>query len=1101
MTLQDFYQLYSAHPQTQALLGLLRQHQQQHLLLPALRCAAQPLLISELFRQLRRTMLLMLSSQEQAEYMLADLRKIAECPDDDTTAPIKFFPTSYRKRQTQVEEAYAIQRTEVLSALNSSSEPLLIVSYANAIAEQVVAADTLTEHTISLTVNQHIEQSALIDMLVREGFVKQDFVYEPGQFSQRGGIIDVFSYSDEYPYRIDFFGDEIDTIRLFDIETQLSKQKIDKVNIICQPSTTTQTTTALSHYLPSDTLFLSDDLSLVRYQVSSSLSDTAHLWQPLFDGQLTTIEMSPKSLFDNATTIAFHTTPQPLFHKNFELLRDTLLQKQTEGYRVYIASDSVKQTDRIEAILSELGLDHSFTPVNPTLHEGFDDADAHLLLLTDHQIFERYHRVSTGARQVRRSKAVITLKELNQLQVGDYVVHVDHGIGRFGGLVNMTTQGRTQEMIKLLYRDNDVLYVSIHNLHRISKYKGKDGSEPHISKLGGGQWERIKERTKQKVKDIARDLIRLYAQRQSEQGYRFQPDTYLQHEMEASFLYEDTPDQQKATIDVKHDMESAVPMDRLICGDVGFGKTEIAMRAAFKAATDGKQVAVLVPTTVLALQHYNTFSERFKQMPVRVEYLSRAKSQKETKEVLQQLERGEIDIIIGTHKLVGKQVRFHDLGLLIIDEEQKFGVATKERLRQLRTNIDTLTLTATPIPRTLQFSLLGARDLSVMTTPPPNRYPIDTELITPDDEDIIREAINLELQRNGQVFVINNLVQTLPVIEKKIRRLCPEARIAVAHGQMPTEQVEQVLTDFINYDYDILIATSIIESGVDIPNVNTIIINAANRFGLSDLHQLRGRVGRSNRKAYCYLIAPANELLTPDARRRLQAIETFAELGSGFHIAMQDLDIRGAGNMLGAEQSGFIAELGYETYQRILQEAVIELREEEGLDSDDSSAAPAAAANQQWVSDSQLETDLELGLPVDYVESVSERIALYRELDSLTNEQQLQEFQHRLIDRFGAMPDKAEELMNVVRMRWLCMSLGIEKVVLRKGQIILYFPQNTDSPYYQSDTFDKVIAYVMHNPRRCRFSQDTRRRSVIIDNTPTITSALTLLQQINQPGG
>ena len=716
-----------------------------------------------------------------------------------------------------------------------------------------------------------------------------------------------------------------------------------------------------------------------------------------------------------------------------------------------------------------------------------------------------------ASENARRGKAIITLREINQLQVGDYVVHSDHGIAKFGGLVTTPVNGKPQEMIKLNYRDGANVFVSIHNLHRISKYKGREGSEPTIARLGSGAWERLKERTKDKVKDIARDLIRLYATRKQQQGFAYTPDGYMQHELEASFIYEDTPDQAKATADVKRDMESPRPMDRLVCGDVGFGKTEVAMRAAFKAATDGKQVAVLVPTTVLALQHYNTFRERMKDLPVRIEYISRLKSAKETKELLEDLEAGKIDILIGTHKIIGKTIKWHDLGLLIIDEEQKFGVAAKEKLKSLRTNIDVLTLTATPIPRTLQFSLLGARDLSIMTTPPPNRYPVQTELITVDDEDIIKEAIELEMARNGQIFIVNNRIEMLPRIERKIQKLCPEARIVIAHGQLPANEMEERLEAFINYDYDILLSTTIIESGVDIPNVNTILIFSANNYGLADLHQLRGRVGRSNRKAYCYLIAPDKELLTEDARRRLEALSTFAELGAGFNLAMQDLDIRGAGNMLGSEQSGFIADLGYETYQRILTEAVEELKEEEGLNRDedalnsfDGAINGGAHTTHLWCNDAQLETDIAVCFPTDYIENISERITLYRELDSLRSEEQLHDYKKRLIDRFGVLPEPAEELLDVVKLRWLCCRMGVEKILLKGERMTMYLVQHKEA-YWQSEQFGNIIQYAATRPERCLLHEEkdkkgipTGRRMVTITNVKTIGGAITLLSKIEK---
>ncbi len=1161
MKLTDLHTLYAQHPHIEAILTECKRKQTQHLLLPGLHASAQAMLLASVFQKSHRTILIVAENADDAAYLRSDLASLLspsqeECSARDeitsSTPPaggagggLFLFPSPYRIRQRnhKADEAYAIERTETLNALTHNTtknkseqttapKACIVVSYPEALAEAVVERQTFTENTMHLHKGEEIGITALQDKLLEAGFNKVDFVYEPGQFSIRGGIVDIFSFSRELPVRIDFFGDEIDSIRIFDIETQLSKDKLDSVEIIPNLKYAIDITkeSTLFDYLPTNTLFVSTDFGIIRHKWESSTDISEALREQLLNvlksERFTTLELAQRSFFANHSKITFNTIPQPLFHKNFDLLLETINQYTAENYRIYILSDSKKQTDRIQAILEELtaplnpphwgddqneleelnspligGAGGGFVAVEKTLHAGFIDHDVKICCLTDHEIFERFHKVQQKADTARQGKVLLTLKELNQLQVGDYVVHIDHGIGKFGGLVHTNINGKQQEMIKLIYRDNDLLFVSIHSLHRISKYKGREGDAPNVSKLGSGQWERMKERTKSKVKDIARDLIKLYAQRKAEKGFAYSPDSYLQRELEASFLYEDTPDQQKATLDFKHDMESSMPMDRLICGDVGFGKTEIAMRAAFKAATDGKQVAVLVPTTVLALQHYHTFRERFKNFPVKVEYLSRAKSAKQVKEVLKELEEGKIDILIGTHKLVGKSVKFKDLGLLIIDEEQKFGVATKEKLRTLKANVDTLTLTATPIPRTLQFSLLGARDLSIMTTPPPNRYPVQTEIITPDDEDIIQEAIRLEISRNGQVFVINNLVQNLEVIRHKIQRLVPEARIVMAHGQMPTAEMEERLEDFINYDYDVLIATSIIEAGVDIPNVNTIIINSAHKFGLSDLHQLRGRVGRSNRKAFCYLVAPANELLTSDARRRLQAVETFAELGSGFHIAMQDLDIRGAGNMLGAEQSGFIADLGYETYQRILNEAVSELRQEEFADlfTSDAQQRPLQGDGGlgPWVNDSQLDSDLEIGFPEDYVENISERITLYRELDGLPNENALLSFKKRLIDRFGAIPDEGEELLTVVRLRWLCIRLGIERIMLKQGKMTLFFPSNHNSPYYQSPTFTRILTFVVNNPKRCLLrEQDNGKRSVVIANVPSVRNAYELLNTI-----
>ncbi len=1084
-----------------------------------------------------RPTLIVMDNADEALYLFKDLQSLitgspsaerplslkdrcAERPGsalkDNAATSTLFFPSSKRRRQG-TDEAMLIQRTEVLNTLllySSTPLPLCVVTYPEALAEPTPLPKTLTGNTINLRVGQTIAMGAIKEQLLEQMFVKVDFVYEPGQFAIRGGIMDIYSFSHELPYRLDFFGDEIDSIREFDIETQLSKNKVESIAI--SPALENSDETGfITDYLATDTLWISNDWSLVKFKLES-LTATAVLQRSGLTAQRSdsdsgpsTIEINQKSFFPNYDKREFHTIPQPPFHKNFDILAEDIHNKQEAGYTIYILAEQQKQLDRLRSILESLTIS-GLNFVLQSLHTGFVDEDNKVAYYTDHEIFERFHRVTLRSEEARRGKAILTLKEINQLRVGDYVVHSDHGIGTFGGLVTTTVNGKPQEMIRILYRDEDTIFVSIHNLHRISKYKGREGSAPTISKLGSGAWERLKERTKDKVKDIARDLIALYATRKQQQGFAYSPDGYMQHELEASFLYEDTVDQAKATLDVKHDLESPQPMDRLICGDVGFGKTEVAMRAAFKVATDGKQVAVLVPTTVLALQHYNTFKERFKNFPVRIEYLSRGKSPKQTAEILTDLKAGKIDILIGTHKLVGKQVEWHDLGLLIIDEEQKFGVAVKEKLKSLRTNVDVLTLTATPIPRTLQFSLLGARDLSIINTPPQNRYPVQTEIITPDDEDIIKEAIEQELERNGQVFVVNNRIEMLPRIEHRIHQLCPEARIVVAHGQMPADEMETKLEDFINYDYDILISTTIIESGVDIPNVNTMIIYSAQHYGLADLHQLRGRVGRSNRKAYCYLVAPDKELLTEDARRRLNAITTFADLGSGFNLAMQDLDIRGAGNMLGAEQSGFIADLGYDTYQRILNEAVEELRDEWSLtgaagltgEAGPSAEGGLSAQRSYWCSDSQLESDLPLCFPNTYIENISERITLYKELDSLNNEDELTNFEKRLIDRFGPLPEEASELLNVVRLRWLCCEMGIEKIFLKHEQMTLYFVTNKDS-YWQSEVFGKLLDYAVHKTDRCQLKEEVNRQGIktgkrylTIQQVKTLGGAIHLLNKL-----
>ena len=1076
-----------------------------HLLLTGVYASARALVLTHV----KRPLFILLDNSEAAQYLYADLKVLSESPE----ANVFFFPSSKRRRTT--DEAMVIQRTEVLAALSrlatTPSASPIVVTYPEALSETVPAKNELSAISFQLSTGQEIAHSALSKQLLELGFEQVDFVFQPGQYAIRGSIVDIYSYSHDIPYRLDFFGDEIDSIREFDIEDQLSKTKVEKAEIVGAQKTdrAEDAQSYITDYLTDDFIWVSNDWSIVRFKLDGlGVMDSIGAIETH-----KTIELNEKSTFPTHSKITLDIVPQPLFHKQFDLLTEDIRRHMADGYKIYILAEQKKQLDRLKAIFeaddSETPLANAPSPlafigINATLHEGFVDHGLKICCYTDHQIFERYHRVTLASENARRGKAIITLREINQLQIGDYVVHADHGIARFGGLVTTPVNGKPQEMIKLNYRDGANVFVSIHNLHRISKYKGREGTEPTIARLGSGAWERLKERTKEKVKDIARDLIRLYATRKQQKGFAYTPDGYMQHELEASFLYEDTPDQAKATAEVKRDMESPMPMDRLVCGDVGFGKTEVAMRAAFKAATDGKQVAVLVPTTVLALQHYNTFKERMKNLPVRIEYLSRLKSAKEIKELLSELEAGKIDILIGTHKLIGKSVKWHDLGLLIIDEEQKFGVAAKEKLKTLRANIDVLTLTATPIPRTLQFSLLGARDLSVMTTPPPNRYPVQTELITVEDEDIIKEAIDLELERNGQVFIVNNRIDMLPRIENRIHKLCPEARIITAHGQMTPGEMEERLEAFINYDYDILISTTIIESGVDIPNVNTILIFSANKYGLADLHQLRGRVGRSNRKAYCYLIAPEKELLTEDARRRLEALSTFAELGAGFNLAMQDLDIRGAGNMLGSEQSGFIADLGYETYQRILNEAVEELREEEGLGSDEDQMVNGKYPNEKmtWCSDSQLETDLPISFPPEYIENISERITLYRELDNLHSEDQLLEYRKRLIDRFGVLPEPAEELLSVVRLRWLCCRLGIEKILLKGERMTMYLVQNKDA-YWQSEVFGRIIQYAVSRAERCSLHEETDkkgiktgRRYVTITNVKTISGAINLLSKI-----
>ena len=1149
MTIEDLHSVFLDRPEIKAAIKELKRGGDTHLLLSGLHASARALAIEALARSSekrvqsseyrvqsteygvvsseKRVFFVIIDNEEDAKYLYADLKKSTEYRVQSSEYRVFFFPSSKRRRTT--DEAMVIQRTECLAALQDaeqesgksrgeSQEAMIIVTYPEAINEAVPAQETLSAISCQFSVGQEIQQSALANQLSEIGFERVDFVFEPGQYAIRGGIVDIYSYSHDMPYRLDFFGDEIDSIREFDIEDQLSKNKVTTAQIVGKdegPSTEYRVASILD-YLPEDAIWISNDFAVVKYKVPN----IEYGVQSSEYREQRTIEMAEKSYFTTYSHIAFHTIPQPVFNKQFDLLTANLQEYKEKGYTIYILAEQKKQLDRLQAIVesSEYGVWSSeyekptFTPINSTLHAGFIDHDLKICCYTDHQIFERYHRVQMSSENARRGKAIITLREINQLQIGDFVVHSDHGIAKFGGLVNAPVNGKMQEKIKLLYRDGAAVYVSIHNLHRISKYKGREGEAPTLGKLGGGAWERLKERTKSQVKDIARDLIRIYAARKQQQGFAYAPDGYMQHALEASFLYEDTPDQAKATADIKRDMERPMPMDRLVCGDVGFGKTEVAMRAAFKAATDGKQVAVLVPTTVLALQHYNTFRERMANTPAKIAYLSRRKTAKETKEILEQLANGQIDILIGTHKIVNKNIKWHDLGLLIIDEEQKFGVAVKERLKSMRANIDVLTLTATPIPRTLQFSLLGARDLSIMTTPPQNRYPVQTELITLDDEDLIKEAIDLEMERNGQIFAVCNRIEMLPRIENRLRRLCPNARIVTAHGQMPSGEMEERLEAFINYDYDVLIATTIIESGVDIPNANTMLIFSAQNYGLADLHQLRGRVGRSNRKAYCYLITPDRELITSDARRRLEALSTFAELGAGFNLAMQDLDIRGAGNLLGAEQSGFIADLGYETYQRILNEAVEELQEEAEQESGESrgesgksrveSGESRVESGKQWCSDSQLETDLSIHFPPLYIENISERITLYRELDTLHSEQQLLDYRKKLIDRFGPLPEEADELLSVVKLRWLCCQLGIEKVFLKQEQLTIFFVQRKEA-YWQSEAFGKIIQFIIERPQRCAIQEEfdkkgnkTGRRYATIKDVRTIGGAIHLLSKV-----
>ena len=1118
MNIQDLERLYARLPQVSALAKEVEKSSVRAIFLEGLLGSSAPMLFASMVSKCKSRLLFVLQDAEEAGYFYHDLTQLLGSRD------VLFFPSSYRRaiKYAQRDAASEILRTEVMARLAQQDALLYVVTYPEALAELVVSKKSLDSRTLVLEKDQSIDVTDVAKTLRDFGFREVDYVYEPGQFALRGSILDVYSFSCEYPYRIDFFGDDIDSIRTFEVEDQLSKDHRNRIEIVPELSVMTEDKVPFLSFVPKDVMLVTKDYLYVRdavdraYQEGFSaqakaeqMADATEVERREIERQLRKesqlisgaqfmndaetlrrIEFGhrPSSGSTQYTTLSFHITTQPLFHKNFDLLAKTFEDYQLQGYQIYILADSQKQNERLKEILSA-GADSKgniFTPVEKTLHEGFADEDLHICVFTDHQIFDRFHKYNLKSDKARSGKMALTLKEIQQFEIGDYVVHVDHGVGKFGGLVRMPQGDGYQEMIKILYQHGDSIYVSIHSLYKVSKYKSQDNGEaPRLSTLGTGQWERLKERTKKHIKDIARDLIKLYAKRRREKGFAFSHDTYLQHELEASFLYEDTPDQLKATQDVKADMEQAKPMDRLVCGDVGFGKTEVAVRAAFKAATDGKQVAVLVPTTVLAYQHFRTFVGRLKDMPVRVDYLTRARTAKQTTALLKDLADGKIDIIIGTQKLIGKTVKFKDLGLLIIDEEQKFGVSTKEKLRQMKSNVDTLTMSATPIPRTLQFSLVGARDLSVIQTPPPNRYPIQTEIHTFGAE-IITDAINFEMSRNGQVYFVNNRISDLTHIAEMIHKYIPDARIAIGHGQMKPEELEKIVLDFSNYDYDVLLSTTIVENGIDIPNANTIIINGAHNFGLSDLHQMRGRVGRGNRKAFCYLLAPPLAALNPESRRRLEALENFSDLGSGINIAMQDLDIRGAGNLLGSEQSGFISDLGYETYQKILQQAMAELKNEEpefvAVDRGDRSLDRGKAANQgpvpailpaniAFVDDCALESDIEMYFPDQYVPSDSERMLLYRELDNLANRNDLnaalEAYRSRLKDRFGAIPDVAEELIRVVPLRVYGKQLGIEKILLKQQKMYLYFVCNPNSPYYQSDAFGKVLHYMTQNVRRC----------------------------------
>ena len=1141
MDIKDIRQLYAMAPQTGALLKLLQDKQGGNIFLQGQQASATPLLFASVAEKTVQTFLFVLQDADEAGYFYHDLTQVMG------TENVLFFPSSYKRsvKYGQRDSANEILRTEVLAKVSArdvkAHEALFIVSYPEALAELVISKKHLDERRLSLkTGQQQIDITDVAHTLRDYGFQEVDYVYEPGQFAVRGSILDVYSFSCEYPYRIDFFGREIDTIRTFEVQDQLSKDKQSDIEIVPELATSATEKISFLKFLPSDTVLVAKDFAYIhdviehvyaegfsRQAVTERLEGATEMEQKQIMSELNKEKslITPYQFTEDAATfrriefgmnagktgvmatqkakkydvLKFKITPQPLFHKNFDLLVDTFEDYILKGYKLYILADSDKQTQRLKDIFTDMDSQKArsiaFEPVNRTLHEGFTDDALKLCFFTDHQIFDRYHKYNLKSDGARAGKMALTMKELQEMEPGDFIVHVDFGIGKFGGLVRVPAGNSYQEMIRIIYQHNDKVDVSIHSLYKISKYRRADtGEPPRLSTLGTGAWDRLKEKTKKRIKDIARDLIKLYAQRRHEKGYAFSGDSYLQHELEASFLYEDTPDQSKATQDVKADMESQRPMDRLVCGDVGFGKTEVAVRAAFKAACDSKQVAVLVPTTVLAYQHYQTFKNRLKGMPVRVDYLSRARSAKQTKQVLTDLEDGKIDILIGTHKLLGKSVKWHDLGLLIIDEEQKFGVSTKEKLRKMKTNVDTLTMSATPIPRTLQFSLMGARDMSIIRTPPPNRYPIHTELATFSHE-VIADAINFEMSRNGQVYFVHDRINGLQEIANLIHKYVSDCRVAIGHGQMPPDKLEKVLMGFMNYDYDVLLSTTIVENGIDISNANTMIINDAHRFGLSDLHQMRGRVGRSNRKAFCYLLAPPKTSLTPEARRRLEALENFSELGSGFDLAMQDLDIRGAGNLLGAEQSGFMEDLGYETYQKILSQAVTELKNDEFHELYAEQIAQGKdISGDEFVEDCAIESDLEMYFPDNYVPGSSERMLLYRELDNINNDNDLETYRQRLVDRFGEVPHEALELMQVVPLRRLGKRLGCEKIMLRQGKMNMQFVANPDSAYYQSKTFSAVINYVGNHPRQCDFKQVGTRRLLTVSQIPTVEAAVNVLR-------
>ena len=1071
--------------------------------------------LAEAFKKADAPFLLIFNDKEEAAYYLNDLELIIGEKD------VLFYPGSYR-RPYQIEEtnnANVLLRAEVLNRINSRKKPAVVVTYPDALFEKVVTRKELDKNTLKIQLEDTLSLDFLNEVLFEYKFKRVDFVTEPGEFSVRGGIVDVFSFSHDEPYRLEFFGDEVDSIRTFDVETQLSTEKVKKITIVPNVANKflTEKRESFLGYISDKTIVFSKNTSLLYARLDdfyekaqeafTKLSEDIKHIEPVelflngatFKKQLKqfgVISLGGTSTEGAANTkeITFETTPQPSFNKKFDLLIQNLNEFHSVGFENYICCATEQQARRFNDIFEEISEKVHYKTIVFPLHQGFIAKDLKLVCYTDHQIFERYHKFHLKNGYAK--KQAITLKELNKLEIGDYVTHIDHGIGKFGGLQKIDVEGKKQEAIKLMYGERDILYVSIHSLHKISKFSGKDGAPPKIYKLGSGAWKKVKDKTKSRVKKIAYNLIKLYAKRRLEKGFQYDPDSYLQNELEASFIYEDTPDQGTATADIKKDMESERPMDRLICGDVGFGKTEVAIRAAFKAVDNGKQVAVLVPTTILAFQHHRTFTERLKEMPVTVDYLNRFRTTKERKETLERLEAGKVDIIIGTHQLVNKKVIFKDLGLLIVDEEQKFGVAVKDKLKSIKENVDVLTLTATPIPRTLQFSLMAARDLSVITTPPPNRYPIESNVIS-FNEETIRDAIAYEIERGGQVFFIHNRIENIKEVAGMIQRLVPDAKVGIGHGQMEGKKLETLMLSFINGEFDVLVSTTIVESGLDVTNANTIFINNANNFGLSDLHQMRGRVGRSNKKAFCYFITPPYESMTNDARKRIEALEQFSELGSGFNIAMKDLEIRGAGDLLGGEQSGFINDIGFETYQKILAEAIDELKENEFKDLYEE---VEGSKEKVFVKETQIDSDFELLFPDAYINNITERLNLYTELNQVATEEELKKFESQLVDRFGELPSQADDLLNSVRIKWIANSIGIEKIIMKQGKLIGYFIADQQSEFYQTAAFTKVLKYVQSNPQRCTMKEKKTRNGLrlllVFDGIRSVDRAYLALQPL-----